>query len=299
MKYILSFINKIKIVTAFIMIIMLSHMLAKSVQANDVQASAMYELIVTYTTGVVKSGPLSFGLTELPSEVTATFILGSGSPYYPEPEDPPGDVYFDEADALLGKSSISFGDSTWSVVENLFIVYRTSNDEVTELGYNFYAIDTPTAQGPIVLNFPLSITGTDKASGLPFEYEYTTSTQTLTPIVQTQNVAIDIKPNSDKNCFNINGHGVIPVAILGSMDFSVSQIDTNSLSFGGLAVRVRGNKGALCSIEYSNEDEYLDLICHFEDNSSNWNAGDGDAMVTGSLIDGTNFEGSDSICVVP
>ena len=297
MKCILSFINTTKIVTAFIMVIMLSPMLAKSVQANDVQASAMYELVVTYTDGVVKSGPLSFGLTELPSEVTATFILGPGSPYYPEPEDPPGDVYFDEADSLFGR--IKFGDATWSVVENLFMVYRTSDDEVTELGYNFYAIDTPTAQGPIVLNFPLSVTGIDKASGLPFEYGYTTSTQILTPVVQTLDVAIDIKPNSDKNCFNINGHGVIPVAILGSMDLSVSQIDITSLSFGGLAVRVRGNKGALCSIEYSNEDEYLDLICHFEDNSSNWDAGDGEAMVTGSLIDSTTFEGSDSICVVP
>jgi hypothetical protein len=33
-----------------------------------------------------------------------------------------------------------------------------------------------------------------------------------------QEVGIDIKPGSDPNCFNINGHGVIPVAILGSSE---------------------------------------------------------------------------------
>ena len=32
-------------------------------------------------------------------------------------------------------------------------------------------------------------------------------------------VEIDIKPGSDPNCFNNNGHGVIPVAILSSNNF--------------------------------------------------------------------------------
>jgi dipeptidyl aminopeptidase/acylaminoacyl peptidase len=36
---------------------------------------------------------------------------------------------------------------------------------------------------------------------------------------------IDIKPASDINCLNINGNGVIPIAILGSGDFNVSAID--------------------------------------------------------------------------
>ena len=110
---------------------------------------------------------------------------------------------------------------------------------------------------------------------------------------------IDIKPGSDPNCFNQNGHGVIPVAILGAVDFDVTQIDLATLSFGGLKVRVRGNKGPLCSVEYSNTDEHLDLVCHFEDDSENWEPGDGEATLTGNLLDGTSIEGSDSICVVP
>jgi hypothetical protein len=114
-------------------------------------------------------------------------------------------------------------------------------------------------------------------------------------------VTIDIKPGSDPNCFNINGHGVIPVAILGSADLDVMDIKTDeTLSFNGLAVRVRGKKGPLCSIEDSNGDEFLDLVCHFEDDTDEWLTGSNEsATLTGELIDGTPIEGSDSICIVP
>jgi hypothetical protein len=44
---------------------------------------------------------------------------------------------------------------------------------------------------------------------------------------------------------------------------------------------------------------YLDLVCHFEDDTANWNVGNGEATLTGNLIDGTSFEGTDSICIVP
>ena len=112
-------------------------------------------------------------------------------------------------------------------------------------------------------------------------------------------VDIDIKPGSDPNCFNIDGHGVIPVAILGSSDFDVSAIDLSTLSFGGLDVRVRGNKRPLCSTEYTNEDEFLDLVCHFEDAPENWEPGSDTATLSGELYDGTLIEGTDSICIVP
>ena len=111
---------------------------------------------------------------------------------------------------------------------------------------------------------------------------------------------IDIKPGSDPNCFNANGHGVIPVAILGSSTFDVTLVDLSTLSFGGLEVRVRGNKGPLCNFEDSDGDTILDLVCHFEDDSTNWAPGDGDATLTGTLLDGTtDFEAADTICVVP
>ena len=127
------------------------------------------------------------------------------------------------------------------------------------------------------------------------------STWTLTGLAYPAaiSVTIDIKPGSDPNCFNINGHGVIPVAIFGADDFYVTDIDVASRLFGGLEVRLRGNKGPLCSVEYSNDDAHLDLVCHFEDDAERWTPGDDEATLTGNLLDGTPIEGSDSICISP
>jgi hypothetical protein len=121
-------------------------------------------------------------------------------------------------------------------------------------------------------------------------------------------VDIDIKPGSDPNCFNINGHGVIPVAILGSADFDVSQIDPSTLMFGGLEVRVKGKGTPQCSVEdVSGDFTYPegapdgepDLVCQFVDNSELWVPDNSTATLTGELLDGTPFEGGDEICIVP
>lgn len=112
-------------------------------------------------------------------------------------------------------------------------------------------------------------------------------------------VAIDIKPGSYPNCFNINGHGVIPVAILGSEDVNAADVDTSSLLFAGMKVRVRGNKGALCSSDDVNADAYPDLVCHFEDETENWIGGADTATLSGKLLNGVLIEGHDSVCVVP
>lgn len=114
-----------------------------------------------------------------------------------------------------------------------------------------------------------------------------------------QSVEIDIKPGSEPNCFNINGHGVIPVAILGSDGFDVASVDQSTLRFGGLAVRVRGNRNPQCSVEDSNADGHADLVCQFEDDADMWEAGDGEATLTGELLDGSAIRGADSICLVP
>jgi len=114
------------------------------------------------------------------------------------------------------------------------------------------------------------------------------------PIIE---VDLDIKPNSFPNCFNVNGHGVIPVAILGSADFDVTVVDIASLSFAGLEVRVRGNDNPQCSIEDTSGDGYDDLVCQFVDNPDYWVPTDGTAEITGVTIDGIPIKGTDSICV--
>lgn len=114
-----------------------------------------------------------------------------------------------------------------------------------------------------------------------------------------QAVHIDIKPGSEPNCFNVNGHGVIPVAILGSESFDVASVDQASLQFGGLAVRIRGNRHPQCGVEDSNADGHADLVCQFEDDAEMWEAGEDEATLTGNLLDGGAIRGTDAICLVP
>lgn len=112
-------------------------------------------------------------------------------------------------------------------------------------------------------------------------------------------VNIDIKPGSYPNCFNLNGSGVIPVAILGSSTFDVTQINLSTLSFNGMAVRVKGNGAPQCSLQNVNGDGYADLVCQFVDDPSAWLGGSTTATVKGNLNSGTPFAGSDEICIVP
>jgi hypothetical protein len=119
----------------------------------------------------------------------------------------------------------------------------------------------------------------------------------ITPSVQE--VAIDIKPGSTPNCFNINGHGVVPAAILGGASFNVADVNPASLYLDGLAVRVRGNKGPQCSFQNVNADAFIDLVCQFDDQPGNWVGGQAEGTITGALFDGTAIRGVDTICVTP
>lgn len=120
-------------------------------------------------------------------------------------------------------------------------------------------------------------------------------------------VEIDIKPGSSPNCFNVNGHGVIPVAILGAADFDATQVDVGTLVFAGLEVRVRGNGAPQCSVEdvsgyflngsEGEPDGFDDLVCQFVDDPESWEPAEDEACVTGDLLDGTDIEGCDSICI--
>ena len=118
-------------------------------------------------------------------------------------------------------------------------------------------------------------------------------------------VALDIKPGDEPNCFNNDGNGVIPVAILGSDGSSgfapldVMAIDVASLSLEGLAVAVRGKNKLLVSYEDVNGDGLTDVVVHLQDADGAFTSGTGIATITGTLTDGTTVEGSDSICVVP
>jgi len=107
---------------------------------------------------------------------------------------------------------------------------------------------------------------------------------------------IDIKPGSDPNCFNSNGHGVIPVAILGSADFDVSTIDPSTVLLDSQAVRVKGKSGNWGSLEDVNGDGFDDLVVQILDDGI-YTPGNTIGVVTAQSYAGVEFRGQDTICI--
>jgi len=118
-------------------------------------------------------------------------------------------------------------------------------------------------------------------------------------------IGIDIKPGSFLNSINPATGGATPVAILGDVDFDVSAIDPETLTLGTGGVKTVGKKDRqLCSIEDVSgplgvPDGLDDLVCHFVTASITYESGDTEATISGNLFDGTPFEGSDSVNIVP
>jgi len=114
-------------------------------------------------------------------------------------------------------------------------------------------------------------------------------------------IVIDVQPSDDgeTGCLNINGKGVIPVAILGSDQLDVTMINQESLKFAGLDVALVGNGALQCSEEDSNNDGTMDLVCQFENDINKW-APDSNtaATLTGKLLNGRPIQSTFEICIV-
>lgn len=118
---------------------------------------------------------------------------------------------------------------------------------------------------------------------------------------------IDVKPQSVPSCFKLNGHGTVPVAILGNEILDLNKIDVSTLNFSGLELDVLGNGELNCSIadvsgDFVNDptgapDGYDDLVCHFVDDAG-WNTdSETEASLTGEFTTGESFEVFGEICL--
>jgi hypothetical protein len=108
---------------------------------------------------------------------------------------------------------------------------------------------------------------------------------------------IDIKPGNDLNPINPMNRGVTPVAILGSETFDVADVDVTTLAFGPNGAGLAHQNGP--HVKDGNNDGLDDLLAHFLTADSGIAFGDEEACVTGELLDGTPFEGCDTIATEP
>lgn len=129
----------------------------------------------------------------------------------------------------------------------------------------------------------------------------------------TFSLYLDIKPQSCPNPLNTKSKGVLPVAILGTEDLDVNDIDTESILLEGVAPlrwnvedvsTPLGDSQEGCECTEEGGDGFDDLTLKFDTQeivSMLGDLDDGDEMVltlTGELIDGSFIEGADCIIVL-
>jgi hypothetical protein len=117
-------------------------------------------------------------------------------------------------------------------------------------------------------------------------------------------VDIDIKPGSDPNSINLGEQGILTVAILGSADFDVTDIDETTVALGGEAITTRGKAEKIAySIEDVNGDDFDDFIAKFKVqdlvDSAALTDSTTELQLTALLKDGTPIAGTDSVRIVP
>jgi len=139
-------------------------------------------------------------------------------------------------------------------------------------------------------------------------------------------IHLDIKPGSCPNSFNPQSKGVLPVALLGTMNFDITMVDVSSVTisradgFGNSVVPNEGPpgphstygdvatpfNGELCNCHEEHGDGYIDLAMKFMSQDL-VDALDLDTLtmndeielvLRGTLIDGTPFVASDCIRIV-
>ena len=106
-------------------------------------------------------------------------------------------------------------------------------------------------------------------------------------------VGIDIWPGRDPNLINPTKRSPVRVAILGSANFDVADVDVTTLAFGPGGAPA-GNDHILDDV---NGDGFPDLVSRYNQRETGLVPGDTEACIAGATIAGTPIEGCDAVLV--
>lgn len=109
------------------------------------------------------------------------------------------------------------------------------------------------------------------------------------------NTFIDIHPGSDRNPINMkNKKGVIPVAILGSAGFDVTDVDVTTLNFEGASPKHDLTDPLVYAehLQDVNLDGSTDLVSHYHAQSTGLTDASTEGCLTGSKVGGESLLGA-------
>jgi hypothetical protein len=109
---------------------------------------------------------------------------------------------------------------------------------------------------------------------------------------ETVPVAVSVKPGGDPDV-NPKSNGVVPVAILGEIDFDVTSIDPSTLAFGPAGAAPAHTVGG--HVEHVDGDGIPDLVSHYRVGASGIESGSTQACVSGQTLEGVSFAGCGTI----
>ena len=120
-------------------------------------------------------------------------------------------------------------------------------------------------------------------------------------VADSIDVEIDIKPRCERNIISTKAQGLLLVAILGSNNLAVPDVDVATLTFGpneASPVHDLSQPLALAHhLQDINGDTFTDLVLHFNVQDTGIADGNIEACLQGATIDGATFEPCDSIVV--
>jgi hypothetical protein len=104
----------------------------------------------------------------------------------------------------------------------------------------------------------------------------------------------DVKPRSFPSSINVKKEGLVPVAILSTVEFdAAARVDRTSLTFGATGLE---QSFVRCgSPEDVNDDGLADLVCQFDTTKTGLTCGMTTATLMGRTVDGRRFEGQDDV----